>query len=221
MTDGLYTLIWGGDLWNTLHNISFNYPISPSPEDKQNYKNFFTSLSYVLPCCLCRTSYINFITNIIPLTDDVLINRESLTKWVFDLHELINKKLDITYGITFQMLKNKYNYFITTCDLTDAQKINAFKFYYNKDPPFVSYELAKQFIPYGNSIMSDFESTLTLTYYSSLNRESKCNKMIKYIRSNSTSSIKNNKLTKPELYLLKYMSSTLPLSSLQLLIKND
>lgn len=33
--------IWGSHLWFSLHSISFNYPLSPSIEDKNNYKNFF------------------------------------------------------------------------------------------------------------------------------------------------------------------------------------
>ena len=34
--DGMLTSVWGPGLWHTLHTMSFNYPISPSIEDKNS-----------------------------------------------------------------------------------------------------------------------------------------------------------------------------------------
>ena len=39
--DGMLTLIWGPPLWHTLHTISFNYPVKPNKDDKDNYYVFF------------------------------------------------------------------------------------------------------------------------------------------------------------------------------------
>ena len=38
--DGMLTLIWGPPLWHTLHTISFNYPVKPNKDDKDNYYVF-------------------------------------------------------------------------------------------------------------------------------------------------------------------------------------
>ena len=33
--DGMLTSVWGPSLWHYLHTMSFNYPISPSNEEKK------------------------------------------------------------------------------------------------------------------------------------------------------------------------------------------
>ena len=40
--------IWGSHLWFSLHTISFAYPIKPTINDQNNYKNFFVSLQNVM-----------------------------------------------------------------------------------------------------------------------------------------------------------------------------
>ena len=55
--DGMLTAIWGPPMWHTLHTISFNYPIKPSKEQKENYYQYFLTLQHVLPCRDCRENY--------------------------------------------------------------------------------------------------------------------------------------------------------------------
>jgi hypothetical protein len=43
--NGLITKIWGPAMWESLHCIAFGYPVEPTDEQRQNYKDFFTSLS--------------------------------------------------------------------------------------------------------------------------------------------------------------------------------
>ena len=38
--NGMLTKIWGPSLWHYLHVMSFNYPVNPSKEDKDNYRKF-------------------------------------------------------------------------------------------------------------------------------------------------------------------------------------
>ena len=38
--DGMLTTVWGPSLWHYLHVMSFNYPIHPTQQDKQNYLQF-------------------------------------------------------------------------------------------------------------------------------------------------------------------------------------
>jgi hypothetical protein len=42
--DGMVTNIWGAPFWFVIHTISFNYPINPTIEDKNNYRNFILNL---------------------------------------------------------------------------------------------------------------------------------------------------------------------------------
>ena len=78
--NGLITKIWGQVGWIFNHSVTFGYPIQPTEEQKQQYKQYFISLGHVLPCRYCRESYHNFITSgPTALTDDVLESRESLT----------------------------------------------------------------------------------------------------------------------------------------------
>ena len=50
----MVTNVWGPSLWHVLHTISFNYPVNPTEEQKQQYKDFVLSLGNVLPCGACR-----------------------------------------------------------------------------------------------------------------------------------------------------------------------
>ena len=80
--------IWGPHLWFFLHTVSFTYPINPTPEDKQNVKEFFLALRHVIPCSVCKKNYKRHLkeSNI----DEYLVNRKSLVHWVIDLHNLVN-----------------------------------------------------------------------------------------------------------------------------------
>ena len=52
--DGMLTTVWGPSMWHFLHTMSFNYPVKPTCDDKQNYSNFIRSLKNILPCRYCR-----------------------------------------------------------------------------------------------------------------------------------------------------------------------
>ena len=80
--------IWGPHLWFSLHTITFNYPLKPSQDDKDNYRNFFNSMKHVIPCSVCKKNYIRHL-NEIPI-DQHLHNRKSLVYWVIDLHNMVN-----------------------------------------------------------------------------------------------------------------------------------
>ena len=48
---------WGPKFWYTIHCIAFHYPNNPTEEEKKNAFNFFTSLSYLIPCSKCKIHY--------------------------------------------------------------------------------------------------------------------------------------------------------------------
>ena len=116
-TNGLITKIWGPHFWETLHCVSFGYPLEPTEQNKKEYRQFFTSVKDVLPCKYCRESYTIFILSEdgTKLTDEDLKNRESLTKWVYKLHERINKKIGMDYKVTYDNVVNRYESYRAIC----------------------------------------------------------------------------------------------------------
>ena len=88
--DGMLTNVWGPALWHVLHIMSFNYPINPCEEDKYNYMSFIINLQYTLPCKYCRDSYMDFFTKLSPMSH--LGTRKEITKWLYDIHNLVNDK---------------------------------------------------------------------------------------------------------------------------------
>ena len=55
--EGMRTKVWGPPAWIFLHTVAHNYPLKPTRQDRKNYKNFFKSIGYILPCKYCRMSY--------------------------------------------------------------------------------------------------------------------------------------------------------------------
>ena len=90
--DGMLTSVWGPSLWHYLHTMSFNYPINPTENDKKNYMTFILNLKNVLPCRYCRENLKNNFKKL-PLTIKDMQNRHTFSKYVYELHELINKML--------------------------------------------------------------------------------------------------------------------------------
>jgi len=101
--------IWGPHLWFSLHSITFNYPLKPTMEDKNNYKNFFLNLQEVIPCSVCKKNYKRHL-NEHPI-EDYLDNRKSLVYWLIDMHNMVNveigKKL-LSYDIVIKKYEDVY-----------------------------------------------------------------------------------------------------------------
>ena len=117
--DGMMTSIWGPPLWHFLHTMSFNYPCSPTKKDKQYYKQFIESLANILPCKYCRENLPkNFKQS--KYSSKVYTNRNSFSRWMFTLHETVNKMLGKKSGLTYNSVKKRYEQFRSRCidDLT-------------------------------------------------------------------------------------------------------
>lgn len=114
--NGLLTKIWGPPLWVSLHCISFGYPVKPTEEKKKEYKDFFTNVKNILPCKYCRESYESFITTEPTiLNDNALENRKTLTKWLYDIHNRVNNKLGVDYGVTYEDVVKRYESYRAKC----------------------------------------------------------------------------------------------------------
>lgn len=113
--EGMLTSVWGPGMWHFLHIISFNYPTNPSKSDKMNYKKFIISLKNILPCKYCR---INLKENLkkLPLTNDVMLNRDTFSKYIYDLHEHINTMLGKTSNLSYETIRERYEHFRSRCN---------------------------------------------------------------------------------------------------------
>jgi hypothetical protein len=112
--DGMLTTAWGPAVWHSLHMMSFNYPVKPTPEDKKHYRDFVLSLQYVLPCKYCRMNLTkNF--KALPLTMECMKNRETFSKYIYNLHELVNKMLDKKSGLSYCDVRERYEHFRARC----------------------------------------------------------------------------------------------------------
>ena len=114
--NGMQTRVWGPAGWVFLHCIAQNYPQSPTPEQKENYKSFFRLIGKVLPCKYCRDSYDDFINEQgTKLEEPAMKNRQTFTKWLYNIHNKVNKKLGIKDCVTFKQATEKYESFRSKC----------------------------------------------------------------------------------------------------------
>jgi hypothetical protein len=84
---------WGPILWNLLHAVGINNKKKIPENKKHAYYIFYTSFVYVIPCIVCADHYSDIINNICQLEEEK-INKNYLKKWVFNVHNLVNKKLN-------------------------------------------------------------------------------------------------------------------------------
>jgi hypothetical protein len=126
--DGMLTSVWGPSMWHFLHTMSFNYPVNPNSEDKKHYSDFVYSLRYVLPCKYCR---INLTSNLKanPIRECHLKSRETFSKYIYRLHEIVNKRLDKKSGLSYCDVRERYEHFRSRCT-QDAPKVFNFREFY-------------------------------------------------------------------------------------------
>ena len=123
--DGMLTSVWGPAAWHLLHTISFNYPINPTEENKKKYKEFVENLADVLPCKYCRMNLKNNL-KAHPIKPCHMKSREAFSRYMYNLHEIINKMLGKKSGLSYCDVRERYEHFRARCTQNDAPKI--FKF---------------------------------------------------------------------------------------------
>lgn len=112
--DGMLTTVWGPGMWHYLHTMSFNYPVSPAKKDKKHYMDFVKSLVYVLPCGKCRKNLLNNFKKL-PLTMNDMKSRNTFSKYIYDLHEVVNTMLGKKSGLTYDYVRERYENFRARC----------------------------------------------------------------------------------------------------------
>jgi hypothetical protein len=119
--DGMLTTVWGPSLWHTLHTMSFNYPVNPTEKNKREYKQFIYGLRCTLPCGKCRKNLKKNLKDL-PLTRKDLKNREYFSRWMYKLHELINKMLHKKSNLTYDQVRDRYEDFRSRCTFGEKKK---------------------------------------------------------------------------------------------------
>ena len=84
------------------------------------------NLQYTLPCKYCRINLKNNFKKY-PLKNNIFKNRNNFSRYIFNLHELINKMLKKKSGLSYCDVRDRYEHFRSRCTI---DKPNIFK--YNK-----------------------------------------------------------------------------------------
>ena len=112
--DGMLVSVWGPSAWHFLHTMSFNYPVHPTDEDKTHYMDYVLNLQHVLPCGKCRKNLVKNFKKL-PLTISTMENRKTFSKYVYDLHEVINKMLHKKSNLSYDMVRERYEHYRARC----------------------------------------------------------------------------------------------------------
>lgn len=84
--------VWGPHYWFVLHTIALTYPPNPNETVKKKYYDFIQNLPLFIPI----ENMGNFFSNLLdtyPVTP-YLDSRESFIKWMYFIHNRVNKELD-------------------------------------------------------------------------------------------------------------------------------
>ena len=85
--------IWGPYLWKFMHYLTLAYPDKPTEDDKNNLFNFFDSVKEIIPCEKCRYNFKKHL-DLSPLTEEILEDNVEVVKWLYNIHNNVNKSLD-------------------------------------------------------------------------------------------------------------------------------
>lgn len=121
---GFLTNVWGPPMWHILHIISFMYPEHPTKTEKDKYYTFFKSLKNILPCKICQKNLIkNLKTH--KLNKKVFKSRYTLSLWVYELHEIINKMLKKKSRLKYEEVRNIYENFRAHCIINNNNTVES------------------------------------------------------------------------------------------------
>ena len=112
--NGMLVAIWGPSAWHFMHTMSFNYPVHPSIQDKKHYREYILNLVNVLPCGKCRKNLKENFKKL-PLRMIHMESRNAFSRYVYDLHELVNHMLGKKSGLSYEQVKERYEHFRARC----------------------------------------------------------------------------------------------------------
>ena len=128
--DGMLTSVWGPSMWHFLHTMSFNYPVKPTNIDKKKYMNFIYNLRWILPCGKCRKNLKDNFKKL-PLQMENMKSRDTFSRYIFELHEIINQMLNKKSGLTYEIIRERYEHFRSRCT-KDLKEIKSKKKHHDR-----------------------------------------------------------------------------------------
>ena len=99
---------WGSSMWKALHSISFAYPNNPTQAEKKHHIDFILNLQNILPCESCRQHVMQNLRKM-KFGIEHMKNRDTFSKFVYDLHNEVNKMLGKDKYLTYQEVKKEYS----------------------------------------------------------------------------------------------------------------
>ena len=106
---------WGNPLWKLLHGLAESLGRQTNgilaTDEAHEIVFLLRDVEKVMPCQLCRAHYNAWrkshpLERIAPLRGEVL--RETVRKWLFDLHESVNNDRKIQSNISYENLSEMY-----------------------------------------------------------------------------------------------------------------
>jgi hypothetical protein len=129
--DGFLVGVWGPMQWGFLHIFSFNYPSNPNAFNKkynkenktknykiqEHYSNYIENLTNILPCKSCRDNLKVNLKNMkwFEKKDFYLKNRENFSRFIYDLHNEVNKMLGRPKYKSYEFVRDTYEGFRARC----------------------------------------------------------------------------------------------------------
>lgn len=84
--------VWGPHMWFFLHTIAMTYPLRPNAVTKKKYYDFIQNIPFFIPIEHMAGEFTKLLDEF-PV-QPYLDKRETLIKWVWFIHNKINKKLE-------------------------------------------------------------------------------------------------------------------------------
>ncbi len=85
--------VWGPKAWHMLHSFSIGMNKSIKDSERKCYYLFYKTFAELIPCTVCKSHYIDYFYKIY-IIEEKEINRESLKKYIYELHNIINEDLN-------------------------------------------------------------------------------------------------------------------------------
>ena len=104
--------IWGPHAWFTLHSISMALPNKVPKETQINLINFMKLFGGLIPCNICKINYKRNLSEELPPLKDTVQTRELFSKWLIDLHNVVNRetgKPEMSYEAVVKKYDKIYN----------------------------------------------------------------------------------------------------------------
>lgn len=212
---------WGPHMWKSIHFVAFGYPQNPTKEDAENYKKYYMSLPYVLPCDECKEHFTQIMKD--PNTtikDSDLKNQETLARWTYNIHNIVNKRLGVEYQLSYEEFKSTYEFCKSDCRAKVAcskpKETKPGEIFYDK-APIVDYEFCQKFEKLAEKKnVTEFKRVLELTKKHindidfRIKRDKICWKIINHMKLNNMMHLdKDGELNKYEIALFSMMCTSM------------